>query len=296
MSYEVTLLVFGILLLLVGLVGKVKAKEIEVGTSSRIVRIVLALLGIVLVVLSFNPDITKTFLSTPPKQTGEDIQGGHQELEKEAEKARLAEEQSRIPYTISPSETTLFPSDRLPLNLTPKGTVVHWWSSDSAVAMVDRIGVVTALKAGEAAVGVDNEYATIVIRPVPVGVVLEEILVINDGPGGRVEWDFNIFINGNQVISINPAKYDEGENRGVYRDRTWPPGTTDVSGSLVSIEIRGRMPEKEGGLAGRDSVLTRQLLEKGSVVRTFEATDNSGVYSAKQRARMRFRVRLTHRQ
>ena len=58
MSYEVTLLVFGILLLLVGLVGKVKAKEIEVGTSSRIVRIVLALLGIVLVVLSFNPDIT----------------------------------------------------------------------------------------------------------------------------------------------------------------------------------------------------------------------------------------------
>jgi len=136
MSYEVTLLVFGILLLLVGLVGKVKAKEIEVGTSSRIVRIVLALLGIVLVVLSFNPDITKTFLSTPPKQTGEDIQGGHQELEKEAEKARLAEEQSRIPYTISPSETTLFPSDRLPLNLTPKGTVVHWCAAFDVVEYV----------------------------------------------------------------------------------------------------------------------------------------------------------------
>ncbi|MCZ6595998.1 MAG: hypothetical protein O6943_13955 [Bacteroidetes bacterium] len=69
MSYEVTLLVFGILLLLVGLLGKVKAKEIEVGTSSRIVRIVLSLLGIVFVVSSFNPDIIKSFLPTPPNQT-----------------------------------------------------------------------------------------------------------------------------------------------------------------------------------------------------------------------------------
>lgn len=65
MSYEVTLLIFGILLLLVGLVGRVKAKELEIGTSSKMVRLVLSLLGIALLVLSFNPDIVKNFLSGP---------------------------------------------------------------------------------------------------------------------------------------------------------------------------------------------------------------------------------------
>lgn len=59
MSYEVALLVFGIILLLVGLVGKVKARELEVGTSSRTARIVLASLGAALIALSFNPEGAK---------------------------------------------------------------------------------------------------------------------------------------------------------------------------------------------------------------------------------------------
>ena len=63
MTFEVTLLVFGILLILVGLVGKVKAKELEIGASSKIVRVVLSIVGIVLVVLSFNPDIARNFFS-----------------------------------------------------------------------------------------------------------------------------------------------------------------------------------------------------------------------------------------
>lgn len=54
MSYEATLLVFGILLLLIGLVGKVKAKELEVGTSSTIARAVTGILGIGLIALSLS--------------------------------------------------------------------------------------------------------------------------------------------------------------------------------------------------------------------------------------------------
>ncbi|MCI5224946.1 MAG: hypothetical protein D3924_20325 [Candidatus Electrothrix sp. AR4] len=63
MSYTVTLLTFGILLLLVGLVGEVKAKELEIGTNSKIVRIILSLIGIVLVVLSvlMDPDMRAFF-------------------------------------------------------------------------------------------------------------------------------------------------------------------------------------------------------------------------------------------
>ena len=68
MSYQVTLLVFGILLMLLGLVGKIKAKEIEVGTSSAIVRIVTGFIGIVLIVLSFNPEIPRSFFPAPPEQ------------------------------------------------------------------------------------------------------------------------------------------------------------------------------------------------------------------------------------
>ena len=53
-SYPVALLLVGIVLLLVGLVGKVKAKELEVGTSNKIARIVTGSIGVVLVVLSFG--------------------------------------------------------------------------------------------------------------------------------------------------------------------------------------------------------------------------------------------------
>lgn len=59
MTFEVTLLIFGILLLLVGLIGSVKAKELEVGTNSRVVRIVLTILGVALIIVSFNPDLVR---------------------------------------------------------------------------------------------------------------------------------------------------------------------------------------------------------------------------------------------
>ena len=95
MSYEVTLLVFGILLFLVGLVGKVKAKELEVGTSSKMARIILAIAGLVLVVLSFNPDIVKTVISPPQEQTGADTHTDQKNLDEKAEQARLAEEENR---------------------------------------------------------------------------------------------------------------------------------------------------------------------------------------------------------
>ena len=52
MTYDVALLVFGILLLLVGLVGKVRAKELEVGTSSPSARVIIGLVGVGLISLS----------------------------------------------------------------------------------------------------------------------------------------------------------------------------------------------------------------------------------------------------
>ena len=67
MTYEATLLVFGILLLLIGLIGKVKAKELEIGTSSAIARAVTGLVGIVLIVISLIL-VNAPFL-TPGRQT-----------------------------------------------------------------------------------------------------------------------------------------------------------------------------------------------------------------------------------
>jgi len=52
MDYNVTLLIFGILLLLTGLIGKIKAKELEIGTESRVIRVVVGLIGVGLVILS----------------------------------------------------------------------------------------------------------------------------------------------------------------------------------------------------------------------------------------------------
>jgi hypothetical protein len=52
MTYEATLLVFGILLLLVGLIGKVKAKELEIGTDSTAARAITGLVGVILIVIS----------------------------------------------------------------------------------------------------------------------------------------------------------------------------------------------------------------------------------------------------
>ena len=54
MNYETALLVFGILLLLIGLVGQVKAKELEIGTSSTVARAVIGVVGVALIILSLT--------------------------------------------------------------------------------------------------------------------------------------------------------------------------------------------------------------------------------------------------
>jgi len=92
-SYEVTLLVFGILLLLLGLVGNIKAKEIEVGTSSTTVRVVTSIVGLVLMILSFNPEIPGAFLSSFTDQDPEPAGIVDDSVDRMAEQARLAEEQ-----------------------------------------------------------------------------------------------------------------------------------------------------------------------------------------------------------
>ena len=53
MPYETTLLIFGVLLLLVGLLGKVRAKELEVGTESATARAIIGLVGVGLILMSF---------------------------------------------------------------------------------------------------------------------------------------------------------------------------------------------------------------------------------------------------
>ncbi len=57
MTYEVALLTFGVILLLLRLVGRVKAKEIDVGTSSAIARLTVGIIG------GFRPDIKRTTTS-----------------------------------------------------------------------------------------------------------------------------------------------------------------------------------------------------------------------------------------
>ena len=99
MSYEVTLLVFGILLLLLGLVGKIKAKELEVGTSSTTVRVVTSLIGFVLITLSFNPDIPKSLLSSftePTKESEEAVSNRLADKQARLEEQRRAAEQARL--------------------------------------------------------------------------------------------------------------------------------------------------------------------------------------------------------
>ena len=46
------MLTLGIILLLVGLVGKVKAKEIEVGTNNKFVRAIIGIFGLGLTILA----------------------------------------------------------------------------------------------------------------------------------------------------------------------------------------------------------------------------------------------------
>ncbi len=69
---ETTLLTMGILLMLVGLIGQVKAKEIEVGTKNPFVRIILGVIGVIFVYLALSKDYLPVSVSPtqePPIST-----------------------------------------------------------------------------------------------------------------------------------------------------------------------------------------------------------------------------------
>lgn len=53
MEFQTILFVFGAILFLVGLIGHIKAKEIEVGSTSKVVRGLSFVIGIVFIILSF---------------------------------------------------------------------------------------------------------------------------------------------------------------------------------------------------------------------------------------------------
>ena len=74
MTYEVALLTFGVALMLLGLIGKVKIKEIDIGTNNRIARITASGIGIVFILLSFNPSgITNKLLSASARGSEKQI-------------------------------------------------------------------------------------------------------------------------------------------------------------------------------------------------------------------------------
>ncbi len=69
MDLKTTLLTLGVILILVGLIGQVKAKEIEVGTKNPLARLVLGLIGFAFVGVALSdvilpPTSTPTFTLT----------------------------------------------------------------------------------------------------------------------------------------------------------------------------------------------------------------------------------------
>ena len=63
------ILTLGIILFLVGLVGKVKAKELEVGTSNKAARITLGILGLGFIILAISGLFYKPPAPVEPTQT-----------------------------------------------------------------------------------------------------------------------------------------------------------------------------------------------------------------------------------
>ena len=77
---EATLFTLGVILILVGLIGQVKAKEIEVGTKNPVVRVILGLLGTAFVSIALGlgtgslPDLLRgTPSATPPPAAATDL-------------------------------------------------------------------------------------------------------------------------------------------------------------------------------------------------------------------------------
>lgn len=75
-GFEIALLTTGVVLFLLGLVGRVKTKDIEVGTANKLARVVGGVLGIVFICLSFAPHgIIADFLTREHQESKETWQG-----------------------------------------------------------------------------------------------------------------------------------------------------------------------------------------------------------------------------
>jgi hypothetical protein len=66
---KTTLLTLGVLLLLVGMIGQVRAKELEVGTRNPFVRIILGVMGAVFIAVALRADMV-VFLSESASTAG----------------------------------------------------------------------------------------------------------------------------------------------------------------------------------------------------------------------------------
>jgi hypothetical protein len=83
-GYSIALLTFGVILLMVGLVGRVKARELEVGTGNRVVRLVTGVIGAAFIFLSIY------FIFVPPDKTIKSVD----------DDAKLDEIPAEIPFQV----------------------------------------------------------------------------------------------------------------------------------------------------------------------------------------------------
>ena len=67
-TFHGLLLTFGVLLLLLGLIGKIEAQLFKVGTNNIKVRIIVSFLGILFIILSFIPLQRELFFTNKVKK------------------------------------------------------------------------------------------------------------------------------------------------------------------------------------------------------------------------------------
>lgn len=71
MEFSIALLTFGVILLLVGIAGKIQAKELSVGTDSAISRVVIGIVGAVLIAMALSQQGINWQTFTGDKQPSE---------------------------------------------------------------------------------------------------------------------------------------------------------------------------------------------------------------------------------
>lgn len=158
---EATLLTFGVLLILIGLIGKVKAKEIDVGTQNPFVRIILGVIGVLFVSIAlriplpFNvPGLTVTpTTSNPPTVT--EVSASPTSLVIPTDTPKPPPESRVIPFA-SPNDPGLLNS-------------VYGWqqgnSPDNAYALIGN-NEITLISDGNVDQWDENESAPLILFPI----------------------------------------------------------------------------------------------------------------------------------